>query len=133
MINSRPSVRGQESSLTAISFFCSVSARTARRQRHYSFIPTAFKSYYGNIIPARTIGKDGKSYPHQRQNYKSSRGHSWIFDALRYARHGLSKADKLACAEGVSPREFQAMEKLAAQVGDIVNRWQLTQEVTHAE
>jgi hypothetical protein len=126
---SKPALKhsGQESSLTTITDR-GVSARTARRQRHYSFIPTTFKGYYGNIIPARTIGKDGKSYPHSRQSYKSNRVHSWILDALRYARHGLRKADTLACRDGVEPKDLAALETIGLQVTEILGRWRQTQE-----
>jgi len=84
------------------------------------------------MIPARTIGKDGKSYPHQRQRYNRKATRSLILYHLGQARYGLRKADTLACRDGVEQKELAALEAIALQVTEILGRWKQTQETNNA-
>lgn len=117
-----------------------VSVRTARRMKHRDTIPQPMKCLDGTVLPARKVGKDGKSYPlHRchRCNLKNTDAPyaSSIRDAMRLTRCGLRKADRLACQHGIDAQLAASVSALAAMAKDMATRWAsvLPQEteVTH--
>lgn len=105
-----------------------VSIRTARRMLKADYFQSKeWIGFYGQTIPARTIGKDGKSYPHQRRRYvrqiETDRASFLIRQGLNYARHGLKKADKIACEDGFQDRDIEALKSVATLANEMLSRW----------
>lgn len=105
---------------------CGVSVRTAKRMMLPDYYQSnTAKNYFGETIPGRTVGRDGKSYPHQRRRYQRTAHGSGILAALRYARHGIRRADHIACEHGIEQREKAALAILCATATEILGRWNL--------
>ena len=105
-----------------------VSLRTAKRMQQPDYFQSeTSKDYWGQLIPGRTVGRDGKSYPHQRHYYNKPSQHphssSLILAALRHARFGIRRADRIACTDGITPRDLAALASLFDEVSDIIRRW----------
>lgn len=110
-----------------------VSLRTARRiESGAAYAPEAFKDYWGKTVAARTVGKDGKSYPHQRKRYRERIGTDYhisqILTCLRQARSGVKRADAIGCEHGIDGRVIAGMIALAEQIEEIEARWSSTQQ-----
>jgi len=105
-----------------------VSLRTAKRMRKPDYCQSEPSvSYWGTTIPGRTVGKDGKSYPHQRNRYNRTPRHPYsssvILKALRHARYGVRRADRIACEDGVTSRDMAALASLFDEVFEVIGRW----------
>jgi len=105
-----------------------VSLRTAKRMRKPDYFQSEpCKGYWGTFNPGRTVGRDGKNYPHQRHTYNKTPRHphssSLILEALRHARYGIRRADRIACEDGVTPRDMAALASLFDEISDIIGRW----------
>lgn len=109
-----------------------ISKRTMYRQRKYDFIPKDETSFHGEVMLARTIGKDGKSYPHFKRSYKARRS-SPLLGELRHVRYRLRKADSFASAFGFRDKELSGMEAIFMQVSGILARWRQATEATNEQ
>jgi len=96
-----------------------------RRPDYYPSEPST--NSWCQLIPGRTIGKDGKSYPHQRHCYnrtpRSPYSSSLVLEALQHARYGIRRADQIACKDGLTPRDMAALAGLFRQVSEVFRRW----------
>jgi hypothetical protein len=105
-----------------------VSLRTARRMLKPDYVPSEeHRGFYGQVIPGRTIGKDGKSYPHNRNRYSRKVVSNWdsrlIRQGLNFARHGLKKADTVACESGFQPKDIASLKSVARIANEMLSRW----------